>query len=345
LLVEDSRRLDLLELAGLVVAALTMPYHIDHDRCLRVGASVGIAHAPEHGRDAGVLLSRADIALYAAKAAGKGTHRVFEPEMEQRLRDRLRLEDRLRAALDGEPGLTVHYQPIIDLRTRRVTAREALVRWTDPQDGCLAPSDFVPVAEQGGLIEPLGAWVLRQACRDAARWQDGTRVAVNVSPGQLGRGSLLQTVQQALTDSLLAPGRLEIEVTESALLNHVDEGIAELRRVRDLGVRVALDDFGTGFSSLAHLRAFPFDKIKIDGSFVRDAVLRPDCAAVVRAIADLGRRLGVTTVAEGVETLAHLERVIIEGCTEAQGFLFGEPLPNRSINVPVAGSFQQAWVA
>ncbi|WP_249780709.1 EAL domain-containing protein [Bradyrhizobium sp. dw_78] len=327
-------------LAGRLVDALVAPYHLELDRRVQIGASIGIAVAPLHGNDAEILLSRADIALYAAKAAGKGTSRMFSPELELRIQERVRLEGKLRVALEEENGLFVFYQPIVDIQTGRITAREALLRWYNPQRGWISPGEFIPVAEGSGLIDKLGLFVLNRACRDAAEWTDGARVAVNVSPGQLGKGTLAPAILTALVESGLSPGRLEIEVTESALLNDVLDCIADLRQARDMGVRVALDDFGTGFSSLAHLRAFPFDKIKIDGSFVRDAVKRPDCAAVVKVVADLGKRLGVTTVAEGVETQAHLERVTEEGCSEVQGYLFGRPAPSER-DAPIVAEIQR----
>jgi predicted signal transduction protein with EAL and GGDEF domain len=234
------------------------------------------------------------------------------------------------AEINNHDGLFVFYQPIVDIKTHQVTAREALVRWHHPERGWVSPVEFIPVAETSGLIDKVGAFVLDRACRDAAGWDGGIRVAVNISACQLGKGTLAPVVSAALRASGLSPDRLEIEVTETALLADEDETIADLRQVRDMGVRVALDDFGTGYSSLSHLRIFPFDKIKIDGSFVRDAVDRPDCAAVVKAVADLGQRLGVTTVAEGVETEAHLDRIRAEGCTEVQGYVYGRPVPNDS---------------
>ncbi|WP_321893009.1 putative bifunctional diguanylate cyclase/phosphodiesterase [Paraburkholderia tropica] len=328
-LLEDGDPEGAIALAECLVNALGAPYPLDGERQVRIGASIGIAVAPLHGETSGTLLSRADIALYAAKAAGKGATRVFLPEMEARVQERMRLEAKLRAALEENRGLFVFYQPIVDIRSGRITAREALVRWHHPQRGWISPAEFIPVAENSGLIDRLGPFVLNRACRDAARWQDGARVAVNVSAAQLGRGTLVGFVREALAGSGLPAGRLEIEVTETALLLNEGQAIAELRGLRDIGVRVALDDFGTGFSSLAHLRAFPFDKIKIDGSFVRDAVERPDCAAVVRAIADLGKRLGVTTVAEGVETPDQLACVTEEGCNEVQGYIFGRPMPDE----------------
>ncbi|MBB2202265.1 putative bifunctional diguanylate cyclase/phosphodiesterase [Gluconacetobacter tumulisoli] len=315
-------------LSASIVAALSVRYELDEDRSLHIGASVGVALAPLHGDNGETLLGRADIALYAAKTAGKGTFRIFLPDMETRIQERIRLEATLRAALESGNGLFVFYQPIVAIETGTVTAREALVRWHHPQRGWISPDEFVPVAEQSGLIDQLGSFVLNAACREAAGWQDNARIAVNVSARQLGSGTLVTAVSVALTVSCLSADRLEIEVTETALLNNEEDIIGELRQLRDLGVRVALDDFGTGYSSLAHLRAFPFDKIKIDGSFVRDSVERADCAAVVQAVASLGRRLGVTTVAEGVETPAHLDRAREEGCGEVQGYLFGRPKPS-----------------
>ena len=313
--------------AGRVVSTLSAPYRMARGRHLRIGASAGIALAPQHGRDADTLLSHADIALYAAKAAGQSTVRTFCQQMARRITQRVEMEAALRRALDEQDRMFVFYQPIVDVATGRVTAREALVRWCDVERGWVPPSEFVPVAEQSGLIDQLGRFVLENACRTAGDWDDDVRVAVNISADQLGKGSLVPAVLAALEESGLSPTRLEIEVTETALIGHEEAGVADLHQLRELGVRVALDDFGTGYSSLSHLRAFPFDKIKIDGSFVRDAVERPDCAAVVRGVASLGRALGATTVAEGVETQAQLDRVRLEGCTEVQGYIYGYPAP------------------
>ncbi|OJA92125.1 histidine kinase [Burkholderia ubonensis] len=315
--------------AARLVDTLVAPYAPSPDRQFRIGASIGCVLAPHHGNDAGVLLSRADMALYAAKKAGKGTYRMFSPDMETSAQERIALESKLRLALDESQGLYVFYQPIVDVRTRRITTREALLRWHHPRAGWISPARFIPVAERGGLIDRLGRFVLDQACRQAARWPDGARVAVNVSAAQLGHGTIAPAVAAALAGAGLTPDRLEIEVTETALLHDEGKAVADLRALRAMGVRVALDDFGTGFSSLAHLRAFPFDKIKIDGSFVRDAVTRPDCAAVVCAVADLGKRLGVTTVAEGVETEEQLACITEAGCREVQGFLLGRPEPGE----------------
>lgn len=327
ILVPDNDAQSIVGFARWVIECLSAPYDLDDDRNLQLGASVGIALAPEHGEDADILLARADMALYAAKSAGKGQALVFSPEMEVRVQERVRLEMELRAALDTKEGLFVFYQPIVDIETGHVTAREALVRWHHSIRGWISPGEFVLVAEQSGLIEQLGAFVLIAACGEATRWQDRARVAVNVSAGQLGQGTLAPTVLAALLGSGLSPDRLEVEVTETALHAAHGAAIDDLRRLRDMGVRIALDDFGTGYSSLSHLRVFPFDKIKIDSSFVKEAVTRKESAAIVKAVADLGLRLGVTTVAEGVETKAQLDCVRAEGCREVQGYLFGRPTP------------------
>lgn len=314
-------------LASRIVETLSAPYELEQGN-IQIGASIGIALAPEHGATGETLLARADIALYAAKEAGKGNARMFAASMESRVQERVRMEADLRAALRDRDGLFLFYQPIVSIETGEVTAREALVRWHHPLRGWISPAEFVPVAEQSGLIDALGEFVLETACREAVTWTDHTRVAVNISASQLGKGTLPEHILSALLAAGLSPDRLEIEITETALLDDEHDAIGDLRRIRAMGVRVALDDFGTGFSSLAHLRAFPFDKIKIDGSFVKDAVDRPDCAAVVRAVADLGKRLGVTTVAEGVETQEQLDCIRNEGCTEMQGYLIGRPSPN-----------------
>lgn len=315
------------ELAARIVEAMRSPFDQSGGASLRIGGSIGIAVVPEHGVDLHLIQARADMALYNAKDAGKNTFRLFTPELELRLNDRVRLESKLRHAVEQREGLFLYYQPILNTVTRQITCREALIRFHHPLRGWISPGEFIPIAEESGLIGELGAWVIEQACLDAASWTDGARVAVNVSARQLGNGTLQPTVLAALLKSGLAPDRLEIEVTETALLENELDSLADLRQMRAMGVRIALDDFGTGFSSLAHLRAFPFDKIKIDGSFVRDATTRSDCAAIVGLVAELGTRLGVTTVAEGVETQAHFDLVRAEGCTEVQGYFFGRPVP------------------
>ncbi|MFD1301455.1 putative bifunctional diguanylate cyclase/phosphodiesterase [Methylobacterium marchantiae] len=343
ILIADAGVAEASALAEDLIREIVRPYQVEVDRRLEIGASIGVAAAPEHGTDSELLLSRADMALYAAKAAGKKTFRVFTPDMEFRLYERVRLEGKLREALTEGKGLFLFYQSITDIETGRITAREGLIRWYHERRGWISPVEFVPVAEESGLIDELGIWVLNRACQDAAGWDDDVRVAVNVSAKQLGKGTLATNILTALVRAGLEPSRLEIEITESALLADELDCLADLRRVRDLGVRVALDDFGTGFSSLAHLRSFHFDKIKIDGSFVQDAIQRPDCAAIVGVLADLGKRLGVTTVAEGVETQAHLDLVRAEGCREVQGYLLGRPAPS-SRDVPLVAALNRLQI-
>jgi len=298
-----------------------------HEVCghqFKLGVSIGIAIADDHVCE-DRLLARADMALYAAKAAGRGIFRFFEPEMEAGLQSRRALELDLRAAL-GNHEFELFYQPVVELRSGRVGGFEALLRWPHAEHGMIPPAEFIPLAEEIGLIAPLGEWVLHRACFEAAAWPDDVSVAVNLSPVQLGSLDLPQTVAAALARSGLPARRLELEITETALLQQNDATPAVLRELRALGVRIALDDFGTGFSSLSTLRAFPFDRIKIDQSFVRDLSMRADAAAIVSAVAGLAAALGMATTAEGVETAAQLARVRAGGCTEAQGYLFSRPV-------------------
>lgn len=324
------------QLSDQIIGAISSLHNADYQSRVGINASVGIAMAPDHGCDSAALLARADIAMYAAKAAGKGRHKIFSADMEARILDRFHLQTQLDDSLRYNDGLYVFYQPIVNPRTKQVTCREALTRWHRPARGWISPTEFIPIAEQGGLIDRLGAFVLNRACREAVQWHDDSRVAVNVSASQLGKGTIVEAVQTALEGSGLQVDRLEIEVTETAMLENENGAISELLELHEMGVRVALDDFGTGYSSLTHLCSFPYDKIKIDGSFVKDAVNRREAAAVVRAVADLGHRLGVTTVAEGVETEAHLNRILDEGCSEVQGYYFGKPKPSPRDAVIVA---------
>jgi diguanylate cyclase (GGDEF)-like protein len=322
---------DALRLAEKVTAILSEPYDLAHGTA-RIGVSIGLAVAPDHGVTANDLLGRADTALYAAKGAGKGVVQMFTSAMEIEIQARATLENQLREALRDKQDLFVLYQPIVSIETGQVMAREALVQWNQAKRGLISPAEFIPIAEQSSLIDILGEFVLATACRDAATWTDGARVSVNVSANQLGKGSLVPTIVSILHATGLPPGRLEIEVTETAILKEEPAVIEDLREIRALGIQVALDDFGTGYSSLTHLRVFPFDKIKIDGSFVKEVVERPDCAAIIHAIADLGSRLGVTIVAEGVETQSQFESIRQKGCTQVQGYLFGHPIQNELIS-------------
>lgn len=310
-----------------VIQAIRSTYSADLHRRITTNASIGIAASPDHGTNSDEILARAELAMYAAKAEGKGKNRVFSHDMEDRINQRLCLQTQLNDSLHTDDGLFVYYQPIIDPLCKKITCREALIRWHLPAMGWISPAKFIPVAEQSDLIDHIGAFVLHRACQEAATWDDNSSIAVNVSANQLGKGTIVSTVQSALGAAGLDVSRLEIEVTETAILGNEDSTLQDLLELHEMGVRIALDDFGTGYSSLTHLCSFPYDKIKIDGSFVKDAIERPEAAAIVRAVADLGRRIGVTTVAEGVETEAHLQRVLQEGCSEVQGYYFGKPRP------------------
>jgi diguanylate cyclase (GGDEF)-like protein/PAS domain S-box-containing protein len=312
-----------------LIEALAAPYAID-GRDVVIGASAGIAMAPADGDGAETLLRHADMALYRAKADGGGVHHFFELEMDRQAQARRLLEADLRLALAaGE--LELHYQPLVNVAGRRITGFEALLRWRHPERGMVSPAEFVPVAEEIGLIVPIGEWVLRTACADAARWPGDIKIAVNLSPVQFKSRNLVPAVMAALAHSGLPAARLELEITESVLLAETDANLQTLHQLRELGVRISMDDFGTGYSSLSYLRSFPFDKIKIDRSFIRDLPDRADCIAIVRAISGLARSLGISTTAEGVETAAQLAQLDAEGCTEVQGFLFSAARPASAI--------------
>ena len=290
------------------------------------GVSIGIALAPNDGNAADHLMKCADLALYRAKAEGRGTFRFFEPDMDARIQARRALEVDLRRALAaGE--FTLAYQPQINLASNEMIAMEALLRWNHAERGPVPPSEFIPLAEEMGLIVPLGEWVLREACKDAARWPDPIKVAVNLSPVQFRNRGLVAMVTQALAAARLAPHRLELEITEAVLLQDDETIVTMLHQLRALGVRIAMDDFGTGYSSLSYLRSFPFDKIKIDRSFIKDIDRNRDSAVIIKAIASLGHSLGIETTAEGIETAEQLELVRRAGCTEMQGYLVSAPRP------------------
>jgi diguanylate cyclase (GGDEF)-like protein/PAS domain S-box-containing protein len=323
-------------LANRVIEELGSAFEIDGHEVI-VGASVGIAIAPGDGNAADVLLRNADMALYRAKADGRGRFHFFEAEMDKRVQLRRALELDLRKAFNqGE--FELYYQPLINLRGGDVSGFEALLRWRHPERGMISPAEFIPLAEEIGLINPLGEWVLREACADAMTWPKPVKVAVNLSPVQFKSRNLVQAVLTALAYSRLPPERLELEITESVLLDETDTNLATLHRLRELGVCISMDDFGTGYSSLSYLRSFPFDKIKIDQSFVRELTERPDCMAIVRAVTGLGASLGIATTAEGVETHEQLDRLRAEGCTEVQGYLFSAPRPATE----VAGMLKKA---
>jgi diguanylate cyclase (GGDEF)-like protein len=316
-------------LAERIIEIVRQPWNIDgHD--VVVGASVGIAIAHPGDMNTENLLKSADLAMYSAKSDGRGTYRMFDPEMDAIVQARRILERDMRTAF-VQNGFKLFYQPLVNLQTKKVTAFEALMRWQHPERGMISPGAFIPVAEEMGLIVQLGEWALRQACAEALDWPDEIRVSVNLSPLQFSKGSLVSTVMSALASSGLPASRLELEITESVLLEKSERNIAILNQLRDLGVRISMDDFGTGYSSIGYLRSFPFDKIKIDQSFVRDLLVDERSLAIVRAIAGLGVSFGMTTTAEGVETEAQMRCLNLEGCIEVQGYLYSKPVPANEI--------------
>jgi diguanylate cyclase (GGDEF)-like protein len=293
---------------------------------INIGLSAGIVIAPEDGMECDQLMRCADLALYRAKAEGRNTYRFYKPEMSVKMQSRHLLELDLRRALQaGEFSLV--YQPQVTLATNELAGMEVLMRWTHPKRGAVSPEEFIPVAEDTGLIAPFGAWVLHEACTEAVRWPDQIRVAVNLSPAQLRDRGFIAKVKRTLAETGLPPRRLELEITERVLMQK-DEGVlAMLHQLRSYGIRIALDDFGTGYSSLNYLRSFPFDRIKIDRSFTADTHRSRGGGAIIQAIATLGASLGIETTAEGVETSEQLDAMRRAGCTEVQGFLLSRPRP------------------
>jgi diguanylate cyclase (GGDEF)-like protein len=320
-----------IRLAKKLLKAVCAPYDIDGHRIV-IGISVGIALAPEHGRDANQLLKNADLALYRAKSDGRNDYRFFETDMDVAARMRHALELDLRDAI-GRNEFELHYQTIVNAATEETCGVEALVRWRHRQLGLIAPEKFVPLAEEIGLIIPLGQWIIRQACLDAVSWPEPVKLAVNLSPVQFRNGDVVDVVKAALSESGLAPGRLELEVTESVLLQKNAANISTLHQLKQLGACIVLDDFGAGYSSLSYLRIFPFDKIKIDRSFVAELSIGNDCVAIVCAITNLGKALNVETTAEGVETQDQFELLRMAGCSRMQGFRFSRPCPAAELDV------------
>jgi diguanylate cyclase (GGDEF)-like protein len=310
-------------LAERIQEAISAPCELGGHR-LTINASIGITLCPDEGRDAESLLKSANMALHKAKAEGGGTFKFFERVIDDRMKLRRALELDLGVALDnGE--LELQYQPIVNLQTDMISGCEALLRWNHPSRGLISPAQFIPLAEATGLVAKIGAWVMRTACAEAVNWPDDVGIAVNVSPAQLNKEGLLDVVLEALRTTGLAPHRLAIEITEALLMLDNEATLDTMHRLRRLGVRIAMDDFGTGFSSLNYLRRFPFDKIKIDQSFVRNLSEVPESSAIIRTVTKLARSLRMTTTAEGVETDLQREIVKASGCTEMQGFLFCRP--------------------
>ena len=316
---------DATALARRIIESLAEPFDIDGHRVV-IGTSVGIALASDELTGADALMKQGDLALNRAKADGRGGYTFFEATMDAQAQARRCLEIDLREALAGNQ-LEVFYQPLIETATGQVSGFEALVRWRHPERGMVSPAEFIPLAEEIGIIGEIGYWVLRQACTDVVSWSDTLKVAVNLSPVQFRDKALAEGVAQILSETGMKPGRLELEVTESLLLGNDSSVLKALHDLRATGVRIAMDDFGTGYSSLSYLRRFPFDKIKIDQSFVREMSADDDCAAIIRAVVGLGRSLGIAVNAEGVETKQQFESLCAEGCGEVQGYLFSKPKP------------------
>ena len=320
--------------------AIRRPYQcLGHQ--LSSDASIGIALAPQDGSDLDQLIKSADLAMYAAKAGGRRVHRYFERAMDASAKARLTMEQDLRRAM-AEDGFQIHYQPLVDLRHHTVTGCEALLRWRHPERGMVSPAEFIPVAEDTGLINELGDWVLKTACAEAASWPEHIRIAVNVSPVQLKSPTLALRISAALAATGLSPRRLEIEITEAVLIRDDEAALAILHQLRAIGVRIALDDFGTGYSSLSYLKRFPFDKIKIDRSFVADMIEVAGSSSIVQAIVNIAAALKMTTTAEGVETEAQRELLRQLGCTDMQGYLFSRPKPAAEIRELLGHSAEKA---
>ncbi len=330
LIAANIARLDeVLELAQEIISAFQDPFLIEGHEIIGA-ASIGISLAPRDGKTPNDVLKHADVALYRAKKAGPGTVRFFEPSDDASARERRALQLDLEAAIERDELFLV-YQPFLDLRENRITGFEALLRWRHPVRGLVSPLEFIALAEESGLIHPIGDWVVRRACQALAQWPANIRVAVNVSAVQFQNANILQTFVKALADSRVAPGRLEIEITESILLSKYDSAASVLNSLLELGVTVALDDFGTGYSSLTYLRRLPFSRIKIDQSFVRDMLVQPDCAAIVKSVIALAQDLKIGVVAEGVESTEQLGYLRQTNCDEVQGYLIGRPVQANDV--------------
>jgi diguanylate cyclase (GGDEF)-like protein/PAS domain S-box-containing protein len=311
--------------ANRMLAAISTPFELDGN-VLNIGTSIGIALAPAHGMNVEQIVKNADLALYKAKAEGRDAYRFFEASMGLEAITRRAHQSELRSALANDE-FVLHYHPIVDINTREAASVEALIRWRHPQRGLISPLEFIPLAEETGLINPIGEWVLRKACADAALWPANVKVSVNLSAVQFRRICPIENFRHVLDESGLPAERLELEITETVLLQGSDENVETLHQLRRMGISIVLDDFGTGYSSLSYLRKFPFDKIKIDRSFVHELANNEHSASIVSAVAGLGRSLRIGTVAEGIETEEQLVLVRAAGCTHAQGYLFGKPCP------------------
>jgi diguanylate cyclase (GGDEF)-like protein/PAS domain S-box-containing protein len=322
---DDNQQGAAIATANRLLAAISTPFDLDGN-AINIGTSIGIVLAPMHGANVEQLIKNADLALYKAKAEGRDSYRFFETSMGLEAINRRAHQSELRNALTNEE-FVLHYHPIVDVHTRETASVEALIRWNHPQRGLISPLEFIPLAEETGLINPIGEWVLRKACADAAQWPANVKVSVNLSAVQFRRLCPIDNVRNVLDETGLPPERLELEITETVLLQGNEENVETLHQLRAMGIAIVLDDFGTGYSSLSYLRMFPFDKIKIDRSFVHELAKNEHSASIVSAVAGLGRSLRIGTVAEGVETEDQLVLIRAAGCTHAQGYLFGKPCP------------------
>jgi diguanylate cyclase (GGDEF)-like protein/PAS domain S-box-containing protein len=329
IMTQMQRPADAASLSKRIRESVTRPFQIDGHQIV-TDISIGISVAPHDTSEPDPLLRNADMALYGAKGDGRGTYRFFEPEMNTRMKARRELEMDIRKALVAKE-FELHYQPLVNLQTNAVSAFEALLRWHHPKRGMVSPGEFIPVAEETGLIIPLGEWVLKTACKEAVSWPDPMKVAVNLSGVQLNNRNLLSLVNAAIEESGMPPSKLQLEITESVLLQNTFSTLETLHKLRSMGVQIALDDFGTGYSSLSYLRSFPFDKIKIDRSFIQDLANGAEPLAIVHAVAGLANRLNMTSTAEGVETQQQLDTLVSLGCTEMQGYLFSRARPASEI--------------
>jgi diguanylate cyclase (GGDEF)-like protein len=320
---------DAAALARRIRDSIVKPFHIDGHQIV-VDISIGISVAPIDAATPDQLLKNADMALYGAKGDGRGTYRFFEAEMDARMKARRDLEMDLRNAL-AHKEFELHYQPLVNLETNEITSFEALLRWKHPKRGTISPADFIPIAEETNLIIPIGEWVLRTACNETAKWPKDIKVAVNLSPAQLKSRNLVQVVMEAVRESGMAANRLQLEITESVLMQNTFATLQKLHELRKTGVQIAMDDFGTGYSSLSYLRSFPFDKIKIDRSFIQDISKGAGPLAIVHAVAGLAKCLNMVSTAEGVETKQQLEALQAVGCTEMQGYFFSKARPAAEI--------------
>lgn len=316
-------------LARRINDALSLPIDIDGN-FVSIGTSIGIAIGPQDGATAELLMRNADLALYQAKDDGRGAYRRYKADMNEQKQARRIIEYELRNALEKDQ-FELHFQPLVNLSTNEICGFEALARWRHPEKGLITPDAFIPIAEECGLITQIGAWTLRQACMVAAPWPSNLKVAVNVSPVQLRDANLMQHVVRAIAASGITPGRLELELTETACLNDDASMLNILHQIRNMGVRIATDDFGIGYSSLSLLQKFPFDKIKIDRTFVQEMSKSASSLSIVRAVVALAKGLGIPSTAEGVENPEQLASVIAEGCTEMQGYLLSRPIPAKDV--------------